>query len=211
MSGAITEGHAMGEDTTPQVERFRATSGRITGSLTVAVAVVVAVGGTAYLDEGFPVWVVAAAVLVGVLAWASMLRPALWVRDHEVLVMRNMLDTVHVRLAAVEELALRQVLAVRAADRRWVSSVVGRSWRKTLTSGRRPAPATTDPAVRVAYADFVEERLRRLVDDARDAAGVRPGSPEQLALPDAVRRERAWLPIALVALAALGLLLALLV
>jgi hypothetical protein len=209
MSAAITGGHAMGDDDTPEVERFRPTSGRITGWLTVAAAVAVAGIGTAYLGEGFPSWVVAAAVLVGVLAWASMLRPALWVRDRDVLVMRNMLDTVHVRLAAVEELALRQVLAVRAGDRRWVSAVVGRSWRKTLTSGRRPAPAATDPAVRVVYADFVEERLRRLVDDARDAAGVRPGSPEQLALPDAVRRERAWLPLALVLLAVLGLLLTL--
>ena len=45
-----------------------------------------------------------------------MLRPALWVtREH--LVMRNLAETVHIRLAAVEEMAVRQVLAVRAADR----------------------------------------------------------------------------------------------
>ena len=37
-----------------------------------------------------------------------------------------------------------------------------------------------------------------LVDKARNREGVRPGSPEQLALPDAVRREPAWLPIALI-------------
>ena len=36
----------------------------------------------------------------------------------EHLVMRNLAETVHIRLAAVEELAVRQVLAVRAGDRR---------------------------------------------------------------------------------------------
>lgn len=202
----------MGEDGRGQVERFRPTSGRITGVLAVLVAAVVAGLGVAYLDEGFPLWVVAAAVLVGVVAWASMLRPALWVRDGEVLVMRNMLETVQLRLAAVEELALRQVLALRVADRRWVSTVVGRSWRKTITSGRRPGPSSAGGGapVTTAYPDFVEDRLRRLVEDARDSAGVRPGSPEQLALPDAVRREPAWLPIALMLLAVLGLVVTLL-
>lgn len=198
----------MSGDGTGEIERFRATSGRVSGWLTVALAVVVAGVGVAYLGDGFPPAVIAAAALAGVLAWAAMLRPALWVRDGEVLVMRNMLDTVHVRLAAVEELALRQILAVRAGERRWVSAVVGRSWRKSLGSGRRPG-STAEPGAKVVYADFVEERLRRLVDDARAAAGVRPGSPEQLALPDAVRRERAWLPIALVLLAAVALVVTL--
>lgn len=195
----------MGDDGTPRVERFRATSGRVSGWLTVAVAAVVAAFGIAYRGEGFPLPVVAGAVLVGVLAWASMLRPALWVRDDEVLVMRNMLETVELRLAAVEELALRQVLALRVADRRWVSAVVGRTWRKTVTAGRSAAPADAGTAgATVSYADFVEERLRGLVEDARAAAGVRPGSAEQLALPDAVRREPAWLPIALVLAALLA-------
>jgi hypothetical protein len=200
----------MGDEGTPEVERFRATSGRVTGWLTVAVAGVVVAAGLVYRDQGFPPQVVAAAVLAAVLAWASMLRPALWVRDGEVLVMRNMLETVHLRLAAVEELALRQVLAVRVADRRWISPVVGRSWRKTITSGREPvAPDAGRAPATVSYPDFVEERLRRLVEDARASAGVRPGSAEQLALPDAVRREPAWPAIALVVAAAIVLLVTL--
>ena len=200
----------MGDDGTPEVERFRPTSGRVTGWLTVAVAATVVAAGVAYRDDGFPPQVVAGAVLVAVLAWAAMLRPALWVRDRQVLVMRNMLETVHLRLAAVEELALRQVLAVRVADRRWISAVVGRSWRSTISSGRRPAAtdAKVTPAT-VSYPDFVEERLRSLVDDARASAGVRPGSEEQLALPDAVRREPAWLAIVLVTAAVLALVVTL--
>jgi hypothetical protein len=196
------------DDRADVVERFHPTSGRITGWLTVVLAAVVVVAGVAYLDEGFPAWVAAAALLVGVVAWAAMLRPALWVTA-EHLVMRNMLETVHVRLAAVEEMAVRQVLAVRAADRRWVSTVVGRTWRKALLSRRSAGEGTTQDDM--PYADFVETRLYELVDDARTAAGVRAGSQEQLALPDAVRREPAMLPIALIVAAVLVLLVSFLV
>ena len=194
----------MGDEDEGRIERFRPTSGQVTGWLTVVVAGVVVVAGAVYLDDGFPPWVIAAAVLVGVLAWAAILRPALWVEDREVLVMRNMLETVHLRLAAVEELALRQGLARRVADRRWVSAVVGRSCRRTISSRRSPEPAPC-AARTVSYPGCVQGRVRRLVDDARDVAGVRPGSAEQLALPDAVRREPAWLPIGVVSLAVLAL------
>ena len=185
------------------VERFHATSGRVTGWLAVALAAAVVLAGLVYRDEGFPPWVTVGGILVGVAAWAAMLRPALWVTDDH-LVMRNLAETVHIRLAAVEEMALRQVLAVRAADRRWVSTVVGRSWRKALTTHRAPAGESTT-SEGMPYPDYVENRIYELVDAARSAAGVRAGSPEQLALPDAVRREPARVPLALLALAVLAL------
>src|SRR6476660_1127746 len=182
------------------VERFQPTSGRFTGWTTIVLAVLVVVAGVAYADEGFPPWVAALGLLVGILAWAAMIRPALWA-THEHLVMRNLAETVHIRLAAVEEMAVRQVLVVRAADRRWVSTVVGRTWRKALTSRHRPGGLATDaslaPTEGMHYADFVEARLHDLVDKARSREGVRPGSAEQLALLDAVRREPAMVPIAL--------------
>lgn len=178
------------------VERFHATSGRLTGWLTVVIAGAVVLAGLVYLDDGFPAWVAGLALLVGVLAWAAMLRPALWATE-EHLVMRNLAETLHIRLAAIEEMAVRQVLAVRADDRRWVSTVVGRTWRKALTSRRR-AGDHGEAVEGMPYADFVEHRLHDLVDRARTRHGVRPGSPEQLALPDAVRREPARLPITLI-------------
>jgi hypothetical protein len=202
--------HDQGHD----VERFHATSGRVTGAMALGLAVLVALAGLAYLDEGFPHWVIGAAVLGGVLSWATMLRPALWVTgDH--LVMRNVADTVHIRLAAVEEMAVRQVLVVRADDRRWVSTVVGRTWRKALTSRHRPGGLATDTALAptegMHYADYVESHLHDLVDKARTREDVRPGSKEQLALPDAVRREHDVLPLSLIGAAVLVLLLTLLV
>ncbi len=193
----------------PVVERFHATSGHVTGWMTVVVATAVVVAGVAYLGDGFPAWVIGAALLVGVLAWAAMLRPALWTTE-EHLVMRNLGETVHIRLAAVEEMALRQVLVVRAGDRRWVSTVVGRTWRKAITARGSAGPGTA-PHANMSYADFVENRLHELVGLARSAAGVRPGSTEQLALPDAVRREPAWLPLALIGASALVLVAALLI
>ena len=189
------------------VERFQPTSGRFSGWLTVGLCAALVVAGVAYLDDGFPAWVAAGGLLVGVLAWAAMLRPALWVTE-EHLVMRNLADTVHIRLAAVEEMAVRQVLAVRAADRRFVSTVVGRSWRKAIVS-RRTHGADDGPRDGMAYADWAEHRLHELVDRARKDAGVRPGSREQLALPDPVRREHDVLPLSLIAVSGALLLLSL--
>ncbi len=190
------------------VEHFHPTSGQVTGWMAVVLAAVLVVAGLAYADEGFPLWVDAVALLIGVLAWAVMLRPALWVTD-EHLVMRNLVETVHIRLAAVEEMAIRQVLVVRAADRRFVSTVVGRTWRKSLQSRHRPGgladEAAMAPTEGMHYADFVENRLYHLIDRARTREDIRAGSHEQLALPDAVRREPAWLPITLIAVAVVAL------
>jgi hypothetical protein len=183
------------------VEKFHPTSGRVTAVLVLLLAGVVVVVGVA--DPGsVSVAVVAGAVLAAVLAWASMLRPALWVAGEQ-LVMRNMLETVHVPLAAIEQLAVRQVLAVRAGDKRYVSTVVGRPWRKAVRT-RRPgrAAAQSEPAEdaspgALSYADFVEERLHLLMEQARTRAGVRALSDEQVALAAGVRREPALLPIGL--------------
>lgn len=182
------------------VERFQPTSGRLSGWAAVALSATLVVAAVAYRDQGFPVWVGAAALLVGVLSWASMLRPALWATE-EHLVMRNLGETVRIRLAAVEEMAVRQVLAVRAGDRRLVSTVLGRTWRKTVTSRRDPS-AAEGTREGMNYADWAEQRLRELVDAARERAGVTVGSEEQRAIPDAVRREPALVPLALIGAAA---------
>jgi hypothetical protein len=193
--------------TDPAVERFRPTSGRLSGVLALLLAA--AILGIAVVDpeDGFSAPLTAVALLVAVLAWSAMLRPALWVTEHH-LVMRNMLETVHIPLAAIEELAVRQVLAVRVGDRRYVSSVVGRPLRKVL----RHRPRVVDPAkppTEVAYPDFVEDRVRELADRARDRAGVRRGSDEQLAIAADVRREPAWVPIGLIAVSLVGVVLTL--
>ena len=71
-----------------------------------------------------------AALVVGVVVWCAMLRPRLWVTTSDV-VMRNMFSTVRVPLAAIEQITVRQVVAVRAGDKRYVSPAVGKSWRQS--------------------------------------------------------------------------------
>ena len=126
------------------VERFDPTSGRVTAVLVLVLAGVVVVAGA--VDAGsVPLPVLAGAVLAAVLAWASMLRPALWATT-EHLVMRNMLETIHVPLAAIEQLAVRQVLALKAGEKRYVSTVVGRPLRKAMRTGRSRMRAATTSA-----------------------------------------------------------------
>lgn len=167
------------------VERFRPTSGRVLGLVALALAAFVVVIGLVDRTHGFPLPVVLGAVVFAILVWSSMLRPRVWAtREH--LVMRNMLDTAWVPLAAIEQVVVRQVLAVRAGERRFVSPAIGRSWRQTLKSNKSTATALE------SYPVFVEERISRLADDARAQQGIRRFSDEQVALASAVRREPAW-------------------
>lgn len=192
------------------VERFHPTSGRVTAVLVLVLAGVVVVAGV--VDPGsVAVPVIAGAVLAAVLAWAAMLRPALWATQED-LVMRNMLETVHVPLAAVEQLAVRQVLAVRAGEKRYVSTVVGRPLRKVARAPKPGSPSIDEtPATDLPYPDFVEQRLHQLMEEARTRAGVRSLSDEQLDLATGVRREPAWVPIGLAVVAAVAFLVTLVV
>jgi hypothetical protein len=177
-----------------RVERFRPTSGRFTGIVVVAGALAVAamsvVDSDAVIAE-----VGVAALFVAVLGWAVALRPRVSLVGDD-LELRGMVDTVAIPLAAVEELAVRQVLAVRAGDKRFTSPAVGRS-RSSLLKASRPseAPEGGASASRVlsqSYPEYVEERIRQRVDDAVAQAGIRRGSDDQVALASGVRRTAAW-------------------
>jgi len=186
------------------VEDFRPSNGRISGSLGVGLCVAIVLLGMVELDEGFPPAVVWAALFGGVLFWAATLRPRVRVAGSE-LRMRNMLTTISVPLAAIEQIVVQQVLSVRAGDRRYVSSAVGKTWRQAMKSDRR-----IEPGADAAYPVFVEERLQQLAKDARTRQGIAPMSDEQLALAKEVHREWAWTEIVLLGLTAVGFVVALL-
>ena len=78
------------------------------------------------------------AAFAGILSYAALLRPAVRV-DSDALVLRNMLDTNVVPLAAIDEVAVRQVLAVRADEKRYVSPAIGT--RSSAPSVRAPTAA----------------------------------------------------------------------
>ena len=186
------------------VERFRPTSGRVMGVLALILVAAVVVIGVLDRDHGFPMPVVAGAIVFGVLVWSAMLRPRVWATEND-LVLRNMLDTVSIPLAAIETVAVRQVLAVSAGEERYVSPAIGDTWRQTIKSNRggERKPATE------SYPVFVEERISKLAEDARARRGITRFSDEQVALAADVRRQPAWLEISLLAVATVGFVVSL--
>ena len=172
------------------VEEFHPTSGRVQGVIAVIAAAGLVVIGLRDVDNGFPAPLIAVCLLLGVLAWASMLRPRVWATSDD-LVMRNMLHTVRIPLAAIQTVVVRQVLAVGVAEGRYVSPAIGQSARQTARAERGGRKSPTE-----SYQVFVEERIGQLADTARSELGVEKHSEEQVALAAGVRRSWAWPEIA---------------
>ena len=199
-----------------QVERFERNGGTLTGIAGFVVAAVCVVAGV--VDPGdVPLWVPALGVLLAVLVWAATFRPRVWV-EPGTLVLRNMLETVRLPLAAVEEVAVRQVMAVRAAGTRYVASGTGRTLRQALRGSavqrareemgglRAEASSVVEPGM--AYGDFIELRLRDLIAEDRLRRGVKAYSSDVDALAEEVQREPAWLEIVLLVVSVAFLVLA---
>lgn len=198
---------------------FGSGSSRVMGGLTVLVALVVA-GVSLVEGEGRSRLLVAAiAVLAAVLAWASMLRPALTLVGED-LVLRNMLETVTVPLAAISSIDVRQVVVVRAGRRKFTSSAIGRTRRQLnkdsgggprLARGTKTAGAGGAGHAGASYGALVEQQLRARVVAACDVAGVKDGSAEQEAFVARIERQRAVPEIAAMALALLAVVVLLVV
>jgi hypothetical protein len=186
------------------VETFRPTSGRVTGTLALLMVVVIVVIGLWPGEHGVASYVVWGALFAGVLTWASMLRPRLWATESR-LVMRNMLSTISIPLAAIEEVAVRQVCAVRAGDRRYVSPAVGKTFRQIRPDRSQREGSTPDT---MPYAVFVEVRIHDLAERARTQAGIALLSDEQVALAADVRRQWAWPEVVALAITFVGLVVA---
>jgi hypothetical protein len=199
------------EDSAEGIEHFAPTTGRITGVLGVLLAAAVLVAGVVRPgDVAAPV--MAAAALGGTLAWAALLRPRVSVSP-STLYLRNMVETIEVPLPAVEELAIRQVLAVRVGEKRYVCPGLGRKLRKmvkkprtgsmflpdipeTIDDGERSSSTHTAKQMKsVDYIDHVETRLRHLIGEARGTAATAE-----------VRRVPAWPEIAALAASSAALL-----
>jgi len=189
------------------------------GTVGLLLATGVVVVGIVDRQAGFADWVIAASAAGGLLSWMAMLRPRISLVGED-LELRNMTETVTIPLAAVEELAVRQLFAVRVGDKRFISPALGKS-RGQLTRGGRPGAVggvvgrlrskPADAHLSVDHADFVEERIRGRMEDARSSRGVRLGSAEQVALASEVRRQPAWAELVALGVLSLGAVLAFLV
>ena len=194
------------EDGDTRVEKF-APNG---GSVVAVVGGVVSVGFIVvwvFDMDGVPLWVPAVSLLGGIVLYTSTVRPRVWVVGRE-LVLRNMLSTIYIPLAAIEEVVIQQVLAVRAGGKRYVCAGVGRTLRQAMKGsavqqareqmggfrGELAAAEMKEPAMN--YADFVEIRIQELVNEDRMRLGVKRLSPEADELARQIRREPAWPEIA---------------
>jgi hypothetical protein len=174
-------------------EKFPPTSGRVMGVLAVLLCLGVMVLAILDDDEGFGPAVAWGAAFAAIVSYAALLRPAVRV-EQGTLVLRNMLDTNVVPLAAVEEVAVRQVLAVRADEKRFVSPAIGHSFMRTI----RPR-VSRDGQLEISYPDYVRDRILSLSDGARRRHGNADLPP--------VRHEWAWPEIAGLVVTGLGCLL----
>ena len=201
------------DDGDTRVEKFAPNGGTVIAVIGGVVAVGFIVGWAVDMDD-VPLWVPAVALLGGIVLYTSTVRPRVRVQGRE-LVLRNMLTTFYIPLAAIEEIAVQQVLAVRAGGKRYVCAGVGRTLRQAMKGsavqkareqmgglrGEMAAATVREPGMN--YADYVEIRIQELVNEDRMRRGVKRFSPEADELAKQIRRELAWPElIALVAFAA---------
>jgi hypothetical protein len=178
-------------------EKFPPTSGRVMGVLAVGLAVALCIYAIVDGEGGFGAPVAWGAAFAALLSYGSLLRPAVRVESGSLL-LRNMVDTNVIPLAAIDEVVVRQVLAIRADEKRYVSPAIGNSFFRTIRprTGRDGLPELT-------YPEYVRDRILHLSDGARR----RIGSGEV----PAVRRLWAWPEIAGMAVTALGFVVSIIV
>ena len=175
-----------------QVEKFHSSGNRILGVLGIGIAL--AFAGVLASDglQGNDGLYLSLLGLAAVLVWAAMLRPQLRLSGDR-LYIRDMLTSVSFSLAAVEGVETRQVVVVRAGDRKFISAAVSKSLYAVLKDNRG---VVRDPK---AYPNFVEDRIWSRAEDERAKLGVQRGD-----VPLDLRREPAWPELALLALFAVG-------
>lgn len=173
------------------VERFGALTGRLPAVICLGTAAVILVLAIKPLSTGTPLGVAIVTCFGALLTWIVMLRPAVIVTTRDLL-LRNMLVTIRIPLAAIDKVVITQVLAVSAGGKRYISPAIGYTLRQSIRE-RSPRRSTNATATNTAQM-FVEERIRHHVEEARrrnDPVGE-------------VRRTPAWLELAGMAVLALA-------
>jgi hypothetical protein len=205
------------EDVT--VEKFAQNGGQVVAVLGALVVLAMLVGWVVDPDQ-VALWVVPLALVIAMVIWTSTLRPRVLVQGSS-LVLRNMVTTVRIPLAAIEEIAVRQVMAVRAGGKRYVCAGVGRTLRQAMKGSavdrareqmgglRGPVATVREPGM--VYADYIELRLRELINEDRARRDLKAASPELDTLAEQIRREVAWPEVVGLVVTAVLLVLAVLV
>jgi hypothetical protein len=200
-NGGLVTGTTDHDDT--RVEKFAPNGGTAIAVIGAIVVVAFVVGWLVDMSN-VPLWVPAIALFGGVLLYTSTVRPRVMIRASD-LVLRNMLSTIHIPLASIDELVVRQVLAVRAGGKRYVCAGAGRPLRQAMKGsavqrareemggirGEIAKATVMEPGMN--YADYVELRIQELVNEDRMRRGIKRFSPEADELGRQIRRDLDWL------------------
>jgi hypothetical protein len=183
----VTASHDSRAATAP-IERFRPTSGRLVGSLSLVVVAGLLVHPAVDVRTPAGQRVAAGLAFVAVLVWMTQLRPRATLYA-DVLHLRNVVRDVTVPLVAVDEVAVHRTLEVRVGEVRYVCVGIGKPLRAVLRPGSGRGPSTllgwdrltayTEEATpprpdesALSYQEYVETRIGDLVADARNRAGA---------------------------------------
>ncbi len=170
------------------IERFRPTSGQVVGYLTlVAIAVLlVYLAVTMRTVDGLRVGT--GLLLFGVLVWALLLRPRVTAYPDELHILNSFRD-VMVPYASIDEVTVGKFLSVWAGEDRHVCTGIGRPRRRAgagrskgttsmLALGRAAETEGGHRSGRVSYADFVQDRIISLAEEARRGAASADGTTD---------------------------------
>jgi len=170
-------------------EWFRSSSSTVSGLLSAGAAVVVIV-----IDAvtGWHPETTAGGVLFVLVAYAAFIRTKVGVSEGD-FVLHHLYSTVRFPMAGLESVSVGRTLGAYAGGRTYVSGAVGRPMREALKGAKREHKPLSN------HADFIEERLNALAQDARDRRRIKRDSEEQFALAEDVRRSWDWPLIAITA------------
>jgi hypothetical protein len=163
------------------VQKFHPTNGTTVGWVGLATAAVVVVVTVVTEPNLLGVRVVLGTALVALLVWVVLLRPRAAAYP-ETLVLQNQLTDLHLPLARIDAVVVRQMLNVWIGEERYVCPGIGRSTRNLLKTRSRGPMAVlgieqTDDRMGMGqigeigttgdYANFVETRIADLARSAR--------------------------------------------
>jgi hypothetical protein len=220
----------MAAEATAEVQRFRATSGRVMGAVGLALCVAVAVMLVITESSSVAAPGVIACAFVGGAVWMALLRPRVTATASE-LHLRTVFQSITIPLASIETVLVRRYLLVRSGGRRYICPAISRPLRKTIrdelkwsgSNAMQPGAsldrlgAATGENLRtevkseqeLAYADFVEQRITALAANDRARRGIAERSEEEYELGSQVTRRTAWLEIGALAALAVAFLVTL--
>ena len=175
-----------------KVERY-SSGGLVMGVTGLVLVAAVMTYGLVDDEAGFAPWAYPFCLLLGVLTWMVMIRPAVRLHRDE-LELRNVLHSRWVPFAAITRVDITQVTVVDVGEQRYVGSGFGRT-RGTIRQDRRASHDT--PLEKRSAAWLIQDKIERRIASARERRTTSEGAAE-------VRHAWAWPEIAVLALLAVA-------